>query len=269
MFDAHCHLHFDAFDPDRAGVIYRAQAAGLRGLVMAGYDHQRRPLALELAVAYPQFLFATAGLHPWALPHESAHEDAWLDQALGRLKDDLQGHDFCALGECGLDYARASSPRARDFHKRACIAQLKLATCLDLPVVLHIVKAYHDLLWCLDQAPGARGMIHSYSGPIELIKPLVARGWSLSFGTDLVRHAHGKVHHALSTVAQQFPEHWMLETDSPDRPVMEGSRGEPADLVCVLKHAAALLEAPPREIANQTEDNARRVLGLPQRKQAQ
>ena len=265
MFDAHCHLHFDAFDADRDQVLKDAQALGLRGLVLAGYDQAGRAGSLELVAAHPGIVFATAGLHPWALPREVEDPDAWLDQALDTLRQDLENAEFCALGECGLDYVRATTAPARDFHKRVFIAQLKLAYALDLPLVLHVVKAYHDLLWCLDHAPGAGGMIHSYSGPVELIEPLVSRGWSLSFGTDLVRHEVGKAHSALQAVAASWPERWMVETDAPDRPIPGKTRGEPGDVRVVLEHAATLLDTSFAKLADQTEDNARQALQLPPR----
>ncbi len=65
MFDAHCHLDFEAFEEDRDAALDRAREAGVKGLVVAGYEPAGWARQRALAARYPE-VSVTFGLHPWA-----------------------------------------------------------------------------------------------------------------------------------------------------------------------------------------------------------
>jgi TatD DNase family protein len=81
VFDSHCHLQDERFDPDRAEVLARARDAGVEGIVVIGSDPETaatgRALTEEAGERsdWPSLWF-TAGLHP----HEASR---WGSDQLG------------------------------------------------------------------------------------------------------------------------------------------------------------------------------------------
>ena len=63
LIDIGANLTHDSFDPDRAQVMARAAAAGVRRMVVTGTTVSASRQALALAAEHPQ-LSATAGVHP-------------------------------------------------------------------------------------------------------------------------------------------------------------------------------------------------------------
>ncbi|MCI0574547.1 MAG: TatD family hydrolase, partial [Myxococcaceae bacterium] len=105
LVDAHCHLEAEDA-PDVAGVLTRAQAAGVVHAIVVG--QWQRPgdfgNALEVARAHPDFLTPTMGIHP--------HNAAQASEAdLAELERLCALPEVAAVGEAGLDYYYDSSPR--------------------------------------------------------------------------------------------------------------------------------------------------------------
>ncbi len=96
LIDTHCHLHFDAFDPDREDVIKRAREFGVKYLVNVGTDPATNEAAFHLAKSH-DFISHTAGLHP----HHSHEVDAQGLEGLSRYVSEKKP---AAIGEIGLDY---------------------------------------------------------------------------------------------------------------------------------------------------------------------
>ena len=158
LVDIGANLTHDSFDRDRAEVLARAAAAGVRRAIVTGASVTGSAQALELAAEHPGVLFATAGVHP----HHAADFDAHTSAALRALLADPK---VVAVGECGLDYFRDFSPR--DAQRRAFQAQLELAATVAKPVFLHERDAHHDFVAAV--APLSRdlsrgGVAHCFTG---------------------------------------------------------------------------------------------------------
>lgn len=254
MLDAHNHLHFEEFDDDREEVVDRAIAAGLSGMVLADYDSSRRELSANLA-SRPG-IWTTAGLHPWALREL---DDDGIDHELAGLRD-LDWSPFCGLGELGLD-------RAIDVpwetQRRVFCEQLGLACDLNLPIVVHCVRANDELAAILEKegVPGRGGMVHSFWGSTEQARRLVDLGLCLSIGTQLTKSQPDKMKQALN---ESGLDRLIIETDAPSRPPAQKdeSRNEPGYLPCVVESLALVLGSEASAVAEVTEKNARAMFDL-------
>jgi TatD DNase family protein len=102
LIDSHAHLDDGAFDDDRAAVVARARAAGVRAIVNVGYNEARWATTAALCGDYPE-VFAVLGLHP----HEA---EAWGEATAARLRQALGGPKVVGLGEIGLDFYRDYGP---------------------------------------------------------------------------------------------------------------------------------------------------------------
>ncbi|MCK5914984.1 MAG: TatD family hydrolase, partial [Deltaproteobacteria bacterium] len=63
LIDSHCHLNLSDFNENVKAVVERAQAAGVKKMVVVGTDLADSIKALELAHQYSS-IFAAIGIHP-------------------------------------------------------------------------------------------------------------------------------------------------------------------------------------------------------------
>ena len=85
-----------------------------------------------------------------------------------------------AVGEIGLDYHFAENP-PREVQKSAFAAQLELAARYDLPVIIHDREAHADTLELL-QKYRPRGVVHCFSGSVEMMREVLALGMYIGLG---------------------------------------------------------------------------------------
>ncbi|MFU8805608.1 MAG: TatD family hydrolase [Bradymonadaceae bacterium] len=260
MFDAHCHLDFEAFDDDREEAIDLARQIGLRGLIIAGYDRRRRSLARELATR--PGIWATAGLHPWAV---AGHDRPWLDEELHELSRDLSDNleDWCGLGELGLDFHRVKDGPGRELQEAAFIAQLGIARELDLPLVIHAVKAHNTLYDILrrEGLPRAGGIMHGYSGSARQVGLFLMLNLDISIGTPVTFGHTAKIEAVLRATPM---DRLLIETDAPDRAPHphRDQRNELHYLRFVMEEVARFKEIDVDELARHSESNVRRRFRL-------
>lgn len=255
-------------------MLERARSLGICGFVSAGVDPGGWRTQAEVAQRHAD-VFVTFGFHPrWvAASSEPATEDAVADD-LSILRAACTEHPIdaqpqhknlrpVALGEIGLDRSRHVLPDSFERQESYFRAQLALARDLNLPVVLHVVRAHGAALDIMrrDGLPRAGGVMHSYSGPAEMVPDFAALGLMFSFSGAATFPAAKKLRRAAVVV----PAHLLLiETDAPDlTPAPKHpQRNEPAFLVEVCAEIATLRNARPEAIAALTEQNAKRLFGL-------
>lgn len=273
MFDSHCHLHDDRMRAGAAQAVVRARQAGLSGLLLAGVDRDSwaEQDALRRALATADFVIGVAyGVHPQILPTLS---ETQLQQQLTALRSAALGTLILngkllskphAIGELGLDAYTPETRAALPIQSRAFRDQLALARELDLPVVLHILRAHPDAVRILksDGLPQAGGVVHSFSGSAELAKEYLRLGLHLSFGGAITSPHAPRLWAAAKLVPS---ERLLVETDAPDQTPwpMRPALCEPAFLPAVLAALARLRQQTPHELTAITETNARRLFRLP------
>jgi TatD DNase family protein len=259
LIDIGANLTHDSFDADRAAVLARAAAAGVRRLIVTGTSVTSSAQAVELCAAHAGTLFATAGVHP----HHATEFDGHTGDALRAL---LANPAVVAAGECGLDFFRDFAPR--DAQRHAFAAQLELAAHAGKPVFLHQRDAHEEFVAILAplRARLAGGVAHCFTGGrpeleayLDLDLHIGITGWVC----DERRGA--KLREALPHVPL---DRLLVETDAPYLvprdlvPPPRGRRNEPAFLAHILQAVAAGMNRPAEEIAAATTANAERLFGL-------
>jgi TatD DNase family protein len=208
--DTHAHLDAAEFDPDRADVIARAQAAGVRMVVLPAVAVSNfatvRDLAHEHGFAY------ALGIHPMAVPNADERDVDRLHEALAAHRDDPR---LVAVGEIGIDgfEPTCTAPDAMAKQQRFLVAQLKLARDVALPVVLHVRRSVDQVLAALRRIDVPGGIAHAFNGSREQAFAFVAMGFRLGFGGAMTFERALQ----LRRLAATLPSHAIvLETDSPD-----------------------------------------------------
>ncbi|MGE0383260.1 MAG: TatD family hydrolase [Gammaproteobacteria bacterium] len=251
LFDTHCHLDVEDFDPDRAEVAAAARAAGVTDILVPGI-HRAGWARLEALCAAAPGLHAALGLHP---VHLHLHADADVDA----LRAAIDARRPAAVGEIGLDYAVDGLDRARQ--QRLFEAQLDVAREAGLPAVLHVRKAHDAALAVLARMRVRGGIAHAFNGSADQGRRYADLGFRLGFG-GMLTYARSRRLHAL---ARTLPiQAIVLETDAPDLTpaAHHGCRNSPAYLPEVLAALAQLRGEDPVALAAITTANARAVLDL-------
>ncbi|MEO6263811.1 MAG: TatD family hydrolase [Luteimonas sp.] len=252
LIDSHCHLDAAEFDRDRAAVIERARAAGVKRQVVPAVDAAGWSKLREVCADDPG-LFPAYGLHPMYL---ESHRAEHLDDLRGWIERERP----VAVGECGLDFFVDGLDT--DAQHRYFDGQLALAREFELPVIVHARRAVDAVIAAIRRVGRLRGVVHSFSGSAEQARQL----WQLDFLVGLggpVTYGHAN---RLRKLAATMPlENLLLETDAPDQPDagIRGQRNEPARLATVLQSIAELRDEDPQAIAGATTRNAERLFGLP------
>jgi TatD DNase family protein len=259
FIDIGANLTHDSFESDRSEVIRRAIDAGVKQLIVTGTTLADSRHGLELALAHPQTLFATAGVHP----HHAAEVDAETIEGLRQL---AAHESIVAIGECGLDFFRNYSPR--DVQLDGFEKQLRLATESGKPVFLHQRDAHDAMTGLLpDYLPHiVGGVAHCFTGSARELKDYLDMGLYVGITGWICDERRGE---SLRQAVRQLPlDRLLLETDAPyllprdlDSPP-RGRRNEPKFLPHIAARLAALLEVPVADVAAAATANAERLFVL-------
>ena len=106
------------------------------------HESSRNLSLLEIVTQYPNSFdknvpYFSIGIHPWYI-----NADSWQAE-LKIIEEKLQLENCLALGECGLDKRRETPI---EFQIEVFEAQLLLAEKYKMPVIIHCVAAFQELI---------------------------------------------------------------------------------------------------------------------------
>lgn len=262
LVDTHCHLQFPEYDADRQTLLAQAETLGLK-MVVVGTDIDTSQQAIVLASSQAN-IFATIGIHPTEITAD------WQEQ-LKTLETIKLTDRVVAVGEVGLDYFRLQPENSNEAktHQQAALKDfIRFATAHNLPVIFHVrgsvatpEDAYQDLLTIIDSNK-CNGVVHCFSGSVELAQQFVDRGFYLGITGIVTFGAKAAV---LEDVVRTIPlEKLLIETDAPYlTPVPHrGQRNEPSYVQFVANRISELKNISVEEVANATTANAQQLFKL-------
>ena len=252
IVDVHCHLESSLYKGKLDGIIEDARRAGIVKLITSSITPGEWGLSRAIAEQYDCVEYSL-GIHPWYVrDSDFAAVDSLPEAAMSGA---------VAIGETGLDKKVDRPPF--DIQLRIFTRQVIIARQLDLPLIIHCRGAYYELITCLKQAgvPRAGGVVHSFSGSLEIAEDLIKLGISFSMGGVLTYRNSKKRNEVVRRI---YPDHFMLETDSPDIPPVEAKDNlhVPANIIWNLRAASEILSVPEEKIAEKTTQNASRIFKL-------
>lgn len=250
LFDTHTHINDEKYS-NYQDFIEAFEKADGKGCIVCGCDFPSSISSLEIAQQYKN-VYATIGMHP----HDSKD---YTDEMEKYLIKNAKNPKVIAIGEIGLDYYYDLSER--DIQKEVFVKQIKLADKVGLPVVFHIRDAmgqFLDILQANKQYFKHGGVVHSFSGSLQIAKYLIDFGFYLSFNGIITFKNANRV---LDVIKNIPIEKILIETDCPYL-TPEPFRGKincPQYVEFVAKKIAELKEIPVEEVLKITFENARRV----------
>ena len=177
----------------------------------------------------------------------------YLEQVAELLK-----HPKCvALGEIRLDY-HWDIPR--DLQKKVFEEQLILSKELDVPVVIHDREAHGDTM-DLVRKYKPKGLMHCFSGSVELMREVMRLGMSISLG-GVVTFKNAR--HSVDCAREAPLDRLLLETDAPYlSPVpYRGTRNDSRNIIFVAEKIAEIRGITTDEVLKATGENCKRLYDI-------
>ncbi len=201
--DTHCHLTCDELYPMADELIARAKEHYVEHMLVICCTQVEYERALLLQSKYPEVIDIAYGFYPHQV--NDFNEDDYI-----YLEEQIKQRKLCALGEIGLDYHWDDV--SKEDQLVAFKRQMDLASKYEIPVVIHMRESTQDSLNVLKQYPKVKGILHCYSGSIEIAREAIKLGYLISFGGPLT-FKNGR--NILEVCDQLALENVVVETDSP------------------------------------------------------
>mgnify|MGYP002770152874 FL=1 len=239
--DTHCHLYKEYYE-DISKILLNAQEASITRFIVAGCDNKSNKEVLELTKKYPS-IYGALGIHPENVQDFKSEDLTFLEKA-------LQNKKVIAIGEIGLDYHYGKEDK--ESQKKLFESQLCLAEKYHLPVVIHSRDATQDTVDILKKYPLVKGVIHSFSGSLEVAKIYIKMGYKLGInGVVTFKNSH------LKELLPYIKNDIILETDSPyltPHPY-RGTRNEPKYVKNIAEFVSEYLNVSIEELSEITNKN--------------
>jgi len=254
FIDTHGHFDDPSFDGDRDELLQAMHAFGVVNVVNCATDLKTCKSTLKMMKRYP-WMYGAMGIHP--------HEVKGLDEdAVSAVYTFAEENErVCAIGEIGLDYHYDFSPR--DEQQDWFIEQIELAKELELPIIVHSREAAQDTMDIIRDYDAERvgGVIHAYSGDLQMAEEYVKMGFCLGIGGMIT---FPKVKRLIRVVEGIPLTSLLLETDSPYMtPVPNrGKRNDSRQIVHVAAKIAEIKGISVEEVYRVTTQNAKRLFGI-------
>jgi TatD DNase family protein len=197
------------------------------------------------------------GIHPWHVTTTNLGWEEKLRQSVLTVKESRP----VGIGECGLDRSRNSFELQREI----CRTQFKIARDIGVPLSIHCVRAWSDLLELLKtiKMQDVPIMLHSFAGNKEIA--LLLQRWNVFFSIKLCkgneRGTDGSssiLEKAKATILFIPRERLLLESDSQSE---VSSAHQPIERSYSL--AAQLLDISEQECVEVIEENFNRYIRKP------
>jgi TatD DNase family protein len=250
MIDTHCHLNYlkkNTFEE----ILTHCSKLGIKKIITITTDPDHLEEIIELSEK-SENIYTTQGIHP----HEAK---LWEDALIARIKKNAQHKKVLAIGEIGLDYYYNNSEP--DIQKTVFDRQVKIATELDLPIVIHTRDAEQDTIDILNphlKKLKRKGVIHSFTASQKLADWALENNFFLGFNGIIT---FKKADDLRDVVINTPIENILLETDAPFlTPVPHrGKENAPFYLPHIAEKISELKKIPLEDVITQTTINAQKL----------
>lgn len=249
LIDTHLHLSKDDYE-DIDLIIKRALDNNVKYLIVSGCDKKGIIEALELIEKYDN-IYITIGFHPSECNDITMDDIKWLEDLV------INNPKVIGIGEIGLDYHYGKEDMERQLWLFK--TQLDLALKHNKRVVIHTrdaIGATYDIL----KDYKLRGIIHCYSGSLEMANKFIKLGYLLGLG-GVVTFSNSNLKEVVKTLDMT---NFTLETDSPYlAPVpYRGQKNEPKYILDIAKFIAKIKNMSYEEVALITTNNVIKLFDL-------
>lgn len=247
LVDTHCHM---SLTDDIDSMIMDGEKNNVLKFIISGCDAKSIRDGLEIIYRYPS-IYMTVGFHPDEV-------DELTDKDINDLEVLIKTNKkIVGVGEIGLDYYH--NDMNKEVQKEFFEKQLYLAEKYDLPVVIHSRDSIQDVYDILKNHK-CRGVIHCFSGSLEMAKLFIDLGFYLGIG-GVLTFKNSKLKEVVSELSL---DNIVLETDSPylaPEPY-RGHTNYPKNIKIIANELRKLKEVTLEEVTEKTTSNVNKIYNL-------
>lgn len=246
FIDTHLHMNME----NATKIVEEAKEQGVSKLIVSGCDKEGIKEALCLIDKYDN-VYATIGFHPSEADCIKESDFSWLENIIKNNKK------IIGIGEIGLDYYYGKDNKEQQ--KNLFDNQLKLAKKLNLPVVIHTRDAFLDTYNLLEKYK-LKGVIHCFSGSIEVANLYISLGYYLGIG-GVVTFKNSNLPKVIEEISL---ESIFLETDSPylSPEPHRGKENSPKNIPLIAEKIASIKKVSTNEVEKITYSNVTSLFDL-------
>ena len=253
IFDTHAHYDDEVFDLDREKVLNAQFDFGVKKILNCGVDIPSCKKTLDLVNNY-DFLYGACGIHP-SYAEEYYNKKSYIND----LDEYHKNNKILAVGEIGLDYFYKDLDVS--IQKEVFKSQLDFAKQINKPVIIHCRDAHFDTFNIVKEFMPISGVVHCFSGSLEISKEWMKLGFYLGIGGVVTFKNSVK----LVEVVKNAPiEYLITETDCPYlSPVpFRGKRNQSVNIQHVIQKISEIKNQDFYKIACGLYENAFKFLNL-------
>lgn len=237
LIDSHCHLEKKYIEED----LINARNANIEYIINVAVNGK-----VDYSCKY-DYIYETIGIHPLYIK----------DNDFNNLESFY--HDkVVAIGETGLDLYKSNdlTNQCKMLEKH-----IELAYKLSLPMIFHTRNADKEIMPFIKRAydNNITGILHSFTGSLELAKYAIEYGFYISFSGIITFH---NVQNLLDIVKYVPLSSFLVETDAPYLSPIRGKRNHIANVRIIAEHISNIKQIPLVDICKSSYDNSIKVFQL-------
>ena len=246
MIDSHAHVFNEYYD-NIYDLIDELKDKKIINVINCADNNKTAHEVVDSYIKYEGFLLPAVGIHP-------EYTDNY---DLNDLEELIKNNKVYAIGEIGLDYHYNNENK--DEQKELFNKQLDLAEKYNLPVIIHIREAMQETFDMLKKRK-LKGVIHCYSGSIEMAREFIKLGYKLGIGGVLTF----KNSRLFEVIEKLDLKDILLETDSPylSPEPFRGRKNNPSNVYYVAKKIAEIKNIKVDEVIEKTTSNCKELFDI-------
>ena len=236
IYDSHCHLEAVKNNLQQIKI-------AIPGIILADI-----PKLLEYR-SQNQLAKIGFGIHPWFIAPQEDHTLLYQE-----LKQAIINHQPNFIGETGLD---KNKPHFT-YQLQMLSIHLELAQEFDLPVILHCVRAYNELLELLTKYPKLRGVVHAYNSNNEMARQLARKNMYLGIGSIILNENS----QLAKSIAKIPSKQLLLESGAPYMPPQGSSHSTTENCLFYAQKLAQLQNKNLMELIHEANQNWKQLFSV-------
>ena len=246
--DTHCHIFNEYYD-DINEVLTESNINGIYRFIVAGTNTVENKEILN-NFKDTKNVYLALGIHP-----EEANNYSKKD--ISFIESNINNNKVIAIGEIGLDYHYEGYNKEKQIELLE--TELKLAQNYNLPVVVHVRDAVQDTIDTLKKYPKVKGVIHAFSGSIEVANIYIKMGYKLGIN-GVVTFKNSK----LINIIPDIKDSIVFETDSPyltPHPY-RGTKNSPKYIKEIIEFIEEKTGISKEELSKISENNIKEIFNI-------
>lgn len=248
MIDSHAHIIKEYYD-DIENVVENLKTNKIIRVINCADSINTSKEIINLGEISNNYLVPVIGIHPDNISEEK--------DSIIKLEKLIINNKVYGIGEIGLDYYHNKNNKTEQ--KKLFEYQIDLAIKYNLPIVVHTRESIQD---CYDilKTKKVKGIIHCFSGSVEMAKEFIKLGFYLGIG-GVLTFKNSNLYKVIENIDLK---NIVIETDSPflSPEPLRGKKNKPSNVYYVAKKISEIKGVSLEKVIDITAANTRKIFDI-------